>query len=339
MRNACKSALYTATRRSGVHRLLRRRQRRSLLILAYHSVISDAAFHAGDDAFRNAMSERAFADQLRMACRRYRPVHPDDVATWLAGGPDLPPRAMLVTFDDGMRNNVAYAAPILERLGVPAAFFLATGYVGSDRLLWTDELTWRLERWRRHAVPLPDGGRAPAPVSLAGRRAFARDLRARCKGLDACDLATYLERLRADEPDAELPQAFEVFRFMDWDDARSLARRGFTIGSHSHSHWILSQLSTEALDRELTQSRSLIEAEIGAPCHWIAYPNGRAEDVGEEVRASAARAGYRIGLTTRSGFASRADGAFDLPRITVPANANSTLFDAVTCGMGVRSLR
>jgi peptidoglycan/xylan/chitin deacetylase (PgdA/CDA1 family) len=78
---------------------------------------------------------------------------------------------------------------------------------------------------------------------------------------------------------------------MDWDALRSLARRGFEVGSHTVSHPRLTHLADEALRRELEVSKERIETELGRPCPLLAYPYG---DDDARVHAAARAAGYEL---------------------------------------------
>jgi len=348
MSGFARRGLYTVTRGMGLHALLRRRQRHRLLVLNYHSVLPADRMVVGDDSFRNAVSETEFEAQLQWLLRAYQPVSVEQVDDWMGGRAGLAPRSLLVTFDDGMRNNAEVAAPLLERLGVPALFLVTTGYLGTGDLLWTDELSWRVEAWPERTLPLPreaslpgrasapDQARVSLPSSRAGRQALARTLRARCKRLGDADRRGYLQQLQSATVGLDRPEALDALGFMDWAQARSLARRGFAIGSHTVRHRILSRLTPEEAREELAASRRRIEAELDAPCPWVAYPNGCAADVGPAIEAMAAECGYRLGFTTEPRHARAGARPLGIGRISVPARRPDPVFDAIVCGLDAR---
>lgn len=76
---------------------------------------------------------------------------------------------------------------------------------------------------------------------------------------------------------------------MDWDALRELVERGIEIGSHTVSHAHLPLMSDDEIRGELTDSRAEIEANLGRPCRFLAYPYGEHD---ARSRAEAARAGY-----------------------------------------------
>ena len=99
---------------------------------------------------------------------------------------------------------------------------------------------------------------------------------------------------------------------MDWGELRRLAERGVEIGSHTLLHAHLTRLSDYELNRELRESRARVEAELGKPCRFLAYPYGE-EDA--RVRAAARKAGYDAAFALRAPRAP-ADH-FAVPRIGV----------------------
>jgi peptidoglycan/xylan/chitin deacetylase (PgdA/CDA1 family) len=90
---------------------------------------------------------------------------------------------------------------------------------------------------------------------------------------------------------AESPQAHELVP-MSWHELRELASTGWEVGSHTSTHPHLTQLDDSELDRELRESRSECEQQMGRACPTIAYPYG---DVDDRVVAAARAAGYRHG--------------------------------------------
>ncbi len=80
-----------------------------------------------------------FAAQMEHLAARFRPISVDDYLAARRGERALPRRAVLVTFDDGYRDNLEHAAPVLARLGIPAVIFLPTGFLSSTRPLPHDE--------------------------------------------------------------------------------------------------------------------------------------------------------------------------------------------------------
>jgi peptidoglycan/xylan/chitin deacetylase (PgdA/CDA1 family) len=296
-----KQALLRGARLCGVNALSRCLARRWLTVLCYHSVVGDSVpYHP--TRTRVAVTVRQFREQLQVARRCFQPVSAEHVLRYVDGVDPLPPRPLLVTFDDGFRNNLTYAVPELERQGIPALFLVTTGYIGTNRLLWPYEVEERVLQWTQPRLPMPgDRPSIPLPTAPVSRAAVAERIEQFCKMLqdDACQ--TYLDVLRAGGECQLNENLHELHDFLTWDEVRDLDRRGFAIGSHTDEHPILTRLPRERLQQELRDSKATIERQLGRACHSIAYPNGGSDDVSAEVFGAAAEAGFRFGFTLARG--------------------------------------
>src|SRR5258708_33403993 len=74
----------------------------------------------------------------------------DDVKAWLEGVRRLPPRSLLITFDDGFADNRDYALPLLRKHGAPATVFIPSDVIGRNERLWTEDLLWAFTAGRLH---------------------------------------------------------------------------------------------------------------------------------------------------------------------------------------------
>jgi len=135
-----RSATHRAAVALGLDRIAVQALRRRLLILCYHGVSEGPADVPDVDGLH--LPRDLFATQLEWLLRHFRPVGIDDLRAAACGGPALPDRACLVTFDDGYRNVLRNALPVLRRKGVPAAVFVVAGLVESRQWLWTSLYDW-----------------------------------------------------------------------------------------------------------------------------------------------------------------------------------------------------
>jgi peptidoglycan/xylan/chitin deacetylase (PgdA/CDA1 family) len=133
-----------------------RNYRRHIPVLAYHRVVERPEYEMD-------VSRAAFEAQMGWLSRHgWRALLPSDLARCLEGGEPFPERAFLITFDDGHRDNLEVALPILERHRYRACLFLTTGYLGGSR--WSVAEGPGRRRW--HSEP-PAGWREMAARGLA----------------------------------------------------------------------------------------------------------------------------------------------------------------------------
>ena len=106
-----------------------RRPVRGVPVLLYHSIAED---DSPENAWRFNVAPATFARQMDwLRDQGFQPVGPDRWLAWNQEGQPLPPRPVMITFDDGYRNNLATAVSILKQHGFRAAFFVSTGFSGA----------------------------------------------------------------------------------------------------------------------------------------------------------------------------------------------------------------
>lgn len=268
------------------------RATRTLVIFGWHNVAGTSFFHQSDPGGIGGLRR-----QLTWLSRAASVVALSDAVACLAGGRALPRRAVAITFDDGYRDNLDHAVPILEELGLPATFFLVPELLTDRVTPWWERLAWaagrasvaRTLRWRDVLVTPPGLDRGDS-MDLLYELLKAMDEQTRRSAVD--ELVELFQPVGAQPPSP----------IMDWDDARELVRRGFTVGSHSMRHSILANEAPAAQASDLAESRAHLEAGTGARVDLLAYPNGSARDFDKVTVAAALEAGYCAGVTTIPGW-------------------------------------
>ncbi len=248
-----KSLLAAAMVASGVWRIARRRNRRRLRILMYHGVTDRPL-----PTWTQLPVER-FAEQMEHLRRHYRVVSLDEAVEGLRCGRALPDHAVVLTFDDGFRNNLTAAYPILRTHGFPAIIYLATAFLDRDPrfggLLWPDRLFLLLESAPEGELDLSAWGLGRFPLRGDPDRRRAREvLSAALKREDPARKNAVLEAIAAQvgEVRGDLAQALEG---LSWDEARDLDAQGLVrFGAHTMHHDILTRLPPEAVEEEINNS-------------------------------------------------------------------------------------
>jgi peptidoglycan/xylan/chitin deacetylase (PgdA/CDA1 family) len=255
---------------------------------------------------------RGLAQQLRRLKQLASVVPLEHALEGLAAGRPLPPRAVALTFDDGYRDNLDLAAPLLQDLGLPATFFLVPGLLSEDVRPWW-EIIARGFALARPAV-VNWNGRALPTRGRHGRRSFLW----LAERLKALDLTTREERvdelLHLLQPEG---QAGDDRLFLDWDGARELARRGFSIGSHSTRHSILSREDPQEQLDDLVGARRQLQTELGVRVSLLAYPNGTRSDYDTNTICAATQAGHTHALGAHAGVNGPSTPAYAHPRLAV----------------------
>lgn len=296
--------------------------RRDALVLVYHSIVAEEK----SEPFRYHHTVAEFEAHLEWIGTRCTPATLADFVRWKDGRFQPSKPLALVTFDDGYRNNATVAAALLQRKGIPATFFLSSGYIGDDRVLWPDEVFARVCAWPNATMEGPAGDRHAVPESSQEREWLAHAIVEECKNATDGGRRDFIARLARETPSCDPLQDDDAQRFMSWDEARGLGTAGFDLGSHTVTHPILRSLGADELRRELSESRAVIEKQTGRPCTALAYPNGRARDIGAAVLAATAEAGYEYAFTVSDRWCNRSAAPLAIDRISPPGHADLPTF-------------
>lgn len=268
-----------------------------LLVINYHRIGDPGASEFDTEIF--SASQETLAGQIKHLKTHYDLLHPDEALDIIDG--KVKPRrlSVLLTFDDGYRDNLTLGVPALKAYGACAMFFLVSGYLDAPgQIPWWDRIAWLTRRCAGKTIELSQ----PSPVSIAVPhgdvdRATRQILKQfRSAGVDE---ARFFAELRAaagnDEPSLQSPL------LMDWADAQALRDAGMTIGVHTHSHTILSRLDPEAQAGELTTCQRKMREKLGIKADIVAYPVGSRTAFSDETKRVARKAGFRAGFSFYGG--------------------------------------
>jgi peptidoglycan/xylan/chitin deacetylase (PgdA/CDA1 family) len=317
-----KKIVLRAIQASGLNRMALQSRHNDLLALGYHGILSRPAEHP----FRYHHTAAEFRSHLEWLGKHTTPLALDDLPAWNGGAKTYSKPPILITFDDGYRNNYTVAAPILKELGMPAVFFLSTSMIGSDNVLWPDEVFLRVQHWRGPGFLHPNGQPMFLAEDPAARTFAAYQVVEACKVVSESERLAYIDSLRRNSPGLEVMADREAQEFMSWEEARALVEMGFDVGSHTVTHPILSQIAAEQLTRELFESRSTIQAKTGSPCRALAYPNGRPENLSGEVLRTAEDAGYEFGFVISDQRGRPGSSLLTIDRVSPPGHSDLSTF-------------
>lgn len=287
-----------------------------VVILRYHSVHDRPEQYASTIGCDSIHATPIFERQMELIARRFSPVSMDDVLLFLKNEKSLPPRAVLVTLDDGYRDNFQIAAPILNRFGIPGSFYVLVDSVDRSKAPWYCRLrhmffTSRSRNWRD-----PTTGMVRELTDSHSRDAAFLNVADFC----AKSSAMVREELIRDEQNSLDPEPFpaESDLMMNWDEARVLVKSGHIVGSHTMTHPNLAHVSADDARRELTDSKHKLEKELGQTVRHFSYPHPALYPQWNETTLRVTEElGYSTAVTTTSG-AVRADAhPLALPRTYV----------------------
>jgi peptidoglycan/xylan/chitin deacetylase (PgdA/CDA1 family) len=298
---------------SGVLALLRRlRGRRQMLVLGLHRVLSAEQQPVANSLPAMVLTEDTFVRLLSHLRRSFHVLSLPDFERGVRPGSGRP--ALLITFDDGWRDNCEVAFPRLRDAGLPAAIFLATGFIGTRTTFWVE----RLVRAARLS---------------SGHTLFVQLARALHIQHETADLSAVVERLKhlpARERDLLLEPLLSADAFssadamLDWSQVAAMRDAGIAFAAHTVTHPLLTYEDDAAVAAELSGSRRAVEREAGVPqVLSFAYPNGTWD---ARVRSLVDAAGFRFAFTTEPGWHSFGDDPLAIRRVLLHEGAVTGLW-------------
>lgn len=272
----------------GTDKLLRSLASNSVLNIMYHGVVrKNSSFFSP-----RHIPESQFEQHLKYYKKNFKIISLSESFKNPELSIDSSKKIITISFDDGFKNNLEIALPLLEKYEIPVTFFVSgicTENV-DDCFLWTE--------------------------MMAGLQYFCKDKMVTINGVEYVNLyntekGSLVDFLKSREPQerdrilAQLSQEYdlenkikslpgEIWRLLNKDDLKRLSQSGLAdIGSHGHLHYNLGQINARDAKRELVISKEKLENTVGNEVTMIAYPDG---SYNEEIKDMAESVGYRYQL-------------------------------------------
>lgn len=310
-------------------RVWRHGMRPDVTILAYHRVLPETMSGQSDfDPELVSAWANEFDWQMSYLKRHCEVLTCEELDSALSSSKGVPRNTVVVTFDDGFKDNFLVAFPILKNHGLRATFFICTDNVESGERLWFDRIVTQI------------GQRASGPIDLPGYQLDFKENELSRKSatdrfLDHLKRVPNIERVSLCQalfdliPEGSL-KANQLHLPMHWGELKEMAQAGMEIGSHSKTHPILSQVAQDdELHAEIHGSKEIIEKALGQEVASFAYPVGKQFSFDARTVKMVERAGYRFAVTYEAGInplpvAQR----FALKRISVERYISRDMFSA-----------
>lgn len=326
---------------------LRRRNGTGPAIVTYHGILPKGYKMIDPDLDGSLVSAQTFRRQLQLLKNRYNVISPQQFFDWCEAKQDLPPRAVLLTCDDDLRNTLTEMVPMLQEHGFSCLFFV-TGASLSEipALLWCEQLYLMLLAVQGTiTLDLRHGDFHTRSATLPEKRRLWWTLVRYLSRYQGGARETLLDEVRAqlglgdDWSTHILTDPLRCrFLMLNVAELRALVAAGMGVGAHTLTHPVLSQLSPGAAWSEIAESRCRLEQVIGRPVWALAYPFGDPASVTGREQEMAERAGFSCAFLNVGGGFGAPLPRYALPRVHVTGEMNLGEFEAHVSGF-YRSLR
>lgn len=278
----------------------------NLSILFFHRVVS-----VRDPLSPGEPTADEFDTMMKWVQRQFTVIPLSEAVRRLTDG-SLPPAAAAITFDDGYRDNLEVAAPILKHHGLPATLFVASGFIDGG-IMFNDVVIEAVRATSKAMLELPELGLTQLPMgTLDQRRAALSRLLPTIKHLPSEKRQQAVDTL-AKRAHVTLPRDL----MMTTAQLRQFAESGFEIGAHTENHPILAVLQDTEAHVEISRGRDSLEGMLDQRISLFAYPNGRwGRDFDTRHVAMVKQCGFDAAFSTEPGVSTKCSDMWNLPRFT-----------------------
>ena len=285
---------------SGAPFLLGRLPERDMLLVVNYHRIGSTERDPFDPGVITATGDQ-LSEQIAYLKRHVSVVNLDEALAFVDGTINEKTRRcrVLITFDDGYLDNYEVAFPVLRSHGVQGVFFLVTGMIGSCSVPWWDHIAYltKTAQRRRFSLSYPDN--LVVDLDDDGITESLRNVLRMYARPENIDTARFIAELREAAEGEDPPETQR--RFLNWREAGEMIGGGMAIGSHTHSHQVLSQLGPDEQRQELAQSRALLREHLGIDAAALAYPVGNTTSFSDQTQQIAREVGYSAAFSFHGG--------------------------------------
>jgi len=322
-----KSAIYQIIAGTRLHTAYKTLSANKIIFLMYHGVADTGSIPCWWQ-----LDKSKFVRQMEYVKNNFQVISIDHACDLLLSGKEIPQNYIVITFDDGYRNFLTNALPVLKKNNMPAVLYIPVGPVIDKKLIWSDELYLTLYTHYSDAINLINNLAGCRETDSTGKKEFAIERAINClKELPAEQRRYKLESFynTLSRPLSNDVIKSSPFKLLSTEEIYALSKENtVTIGSHADSHEPLTSLEVEDMRAEVTKSSNYLEQLTGMKIEHFCYPAGFYDDhVVEAVR----NAGYKSAVLDRE---SRGDGKdiFQIPRAGIGAFDSDAFFECQVNG-------
>ncbi len=274
--------------------LFRRLRKEDLcsLILVYHRFSNDSR----RKHLLPYMHVEDFRRQISYIKKWYKIISLDELIDNLNDNKKFTSPNIILTFDDGYKNNYTLAYPILKKLNLPATIFLTSGLIGSKDGLWVDGLENILLHTPVKSFVLPEifEDEVLRIDTLKEKRKIKDRIFSHLLYSDNNQRRKFINKLRKIlKAENDVTKTEENRIMLNLEEIKEMATQNINFGAHTLTHPALTYIPFEQAMNEITESKKIIENHLGISVKHFAVPNGNDNDFNESLRQFCKKIGFK----------------------------------------------
>ena len=250
-----------------------------LTILCYHGVTNKKSYGI-ENYSQKHIKYKIFREQLKSIKNSSQVISMNDVVEMYKNGINSKENLVAITFDDGFKNNIEIAVPILDDFNFKATFYITSGLIGTNKLFWVDQIENSINHYKKENLKIDLNGEI-----------FDFQTKTKYKKIQALNsIKKYCKQAKNSEKNRVVDYVNNLcegktfntnkvsnYEVMNWQDVKKINQeKNFIIGGHSLRHDLFSKIETESqLKNDIETSIELIQNKIGYKITHYSYPEGQ----------------------------------------------------------------
>ncbi len=247
-----------------------------MIFLCYHGVTSLKSKNV-ENYSKKHIDKKKFIKQMKFLKKNYNMISIDDIYHHIKNRIPFSKKDVAISFDDGFKNNFTIAAPILNKLKIPAIFYICPKSISKKKMFWVDQIETCIDKCKKSKIKIN---------SLSSKNIYLNNIKKKislikkikkiCKNLNIKkkdDMIKILKKVTSVEPDIKSSKNYEL---ADWKIIKRISKNNlFTLGGHSLEHDILTKMNMKELDNNITKTIAIIKNKTGVNIEHFSYPEGK----------------------------------------------------------------
>tara|TARA_X000000368_G_scaffold418162_1_gene416844 strand:+ start:7946 stop:8887 length:942 start_codon:yes stop_codon:yes gene_type:complete len=289
-----------------------------LNILLYHGV-TDKPNEGIINYQGKHINKDDFLFQMEFIKKRCSPLSIDEWVEIKKNNKRVPKYPTIISFDDGFKNNITIAAPILESLKLPSVFYITTGVIDTKKMFWVDVIEQCIHFCEKESIEL-----------YLDKKTFFDLTSNKNKSTALISIKKFCKQSKSDQKDEIINDLIDQtdviprkdlhdnYKTLSWNDLRQMNdNQLFTIGGHTVSHNILSSVNYDNLNYQISQCIDKLSNELKSKIQHFSYPEGQKNHFNKEVILRLKKHGIICCPTAINGYNDFNENLFQLKRVMV----------------------
>lgn len=236
-------------------------------ILTYHRVSNKC-----DDWSLNPLPVESFEEHLKFLTNSYNIISLEDLVDMMIKKEPVTEKTLVLTFDDGYKDNYTNAYPLLQKYEIPATIFLTSKLIGTGELIWYDELGYIIYNTSVNEIKTGKLGDYAIYSKFEKYQALS-DIKRKLIKLSELEKTALIDKL-ADICKVEISSHIGKELMLSWDEITEMDANNITFGAHTVNHPVLPNLNIQEAKLEILESKNVLEKNLNKPINCFSYPYG-----------------------------------------------------------------